>query len=330
MLALYLPILLYSFSTFDLEETTFAVTEVNPIVVGPDNIVLGQDYDARAYLTAGNKVQLQAPDERMSVVGDTLLRMPTGALLGEEDTEKEVSYTAVLEYKQVNKEMASTKVRGNFTVRRPELVATSVATQSLYRQTLNEIRIDVPGLENEPLRLESSAGASVDGRQMSLSPSGSSVSVRAYLRNEDDDDVYLGMKEFAVIDPPRPSLKVLDAGGAELASGGSVPVSRPVLQFEIEADREFEQSYPQDANYRIQNARVSIRQGLTASQEIGVFPVGGGGTLQLVRQLRSARAQAKDQLLVELQGIARINHAGSAIPIDIPESSRSFSFTLTR
>ena len=330
MLALYLPILLYSFSTFDLKETTFAVTEVNPIVVGPDNIVLGQNYDARAYLTAGNKVELQAPDERMSVVGDTLLRMPTGALLGEEESEKEVTYTAVLEYKQVNKEKAKTKVRGNFTVRRPELVATSVATQSLYRQTLNEIRIDVPGLENQPLRLESSTGGAVNGRQMSLSPSGSSVSVRAYLRGEDDNNVYLGLKEFAVIDPPRPSLKVLDSQGSELSSGGSVSSARPVLQFQIEPDREFAQSYPQDANYRIQNARVSIRQGLTASKEIGVFPVEGGGKLALVRQLRGARAQPKDQLLVELQGIARVNHAGRAIPIDIPESSRSFSFTLTR
>ena len=327
MLALYLPILLYSFSTFDLEETTFAVTEVNPIVVGPDNIVLGQSYDARAYLTAGNEVQLDAPDERMSVVGDSLLRMPTGALLGEEEAEKEISYTAEVTYKQVKKETATTKVRGNFTVRRPELVATSVATQSLYRQTLNEIRIDVPGLENQPLRLESSAGGSVDGRQMSLSPSGESISVRAYLRGE-DENVYLGQKEFAVIAPPRPSLKVLDAAGSELSSGGSVSKARPVLNFQVQADREFAQSYPQDANYRIRQAKIAIRQGLTASQEIGTFDLQNGSELRLVRELR--RYREKDQLLVELQGIVRVNHAGQEIPIEVPESSRSFSFTLTR
>mgnify|MGYP006270784263 FL=1 len=328
MLALYLPILLYSFSTFDLEETTFAVTKVNPIVVGPDNIVLGQPYDARAYLTAGNKVELEAPDERMATVGDSLLRMPTGAILGEDENEKRVTYTAVLKYKQVNKEEAQTKVRGAFTVRRPELVATSVATQSLYRRTLNEIRIDVPGLENQPIRLESSAGASVNGRQLSLSPSGESVDVRAYLVSEETDDVYLGVKEFAVIDPPRPGLKVFNASGQELASGGNVSQARPVLEFEVEPDQEYAQTYPRDANYSIKQARISIRKGLTASQEIGVFPLQNGNKLALVRQLR--RAQPKDQLLVELQGIVRVNHAGEEIPVNIADASRKFSFTLSR
>lgn len=328
MLALYLPILLYSFSTFDLEETSFAVTEVNPIVVGPENIVLGQPYNAKAYLTAGNKVELEAPDERMEVLGDSLLQMPTGSLLGEEENEKRVTYTSILKYKQVNKEEAQAKVRGSFTVRRPELVATSVATQSLYRRTLNEIRIDVPGLENQPIRLESSAGSSVSGRQLSLSPSGESVNVRAYLVAEERDDVYLGVKEFAVIDPPRPGLKVLNASGEELASGGTVSQARPVLQFEVDPDQEYANTYPRDANYSIRQARISIRKGLTASQEIGVFPLQDGNTLRLVRQLR--RARPKDQLLVELQGIVRINHAGEQIPVNIADASRRFSFTLSR
>jgi len=328
MLALYLPILLYSFSTFDLDETTFAVKEVKPIVVGQENIVLGQPYEARAYLTAASKVQLEAPDDRMQASGDSVLQMQTGNLLAEDEDQKEISYTALMRYQQVNKEMGQTRVRGEFTVRRPELVATSVATQSLYRRTLNQIRIDVPGLENQPLRLESSTGQSVDGRQLTLSPSGSSVSVEAYLAgNEERDAVYLGEKSFSVIDPPRPEIKVLNAQGSEITSGDAIAKARPVIDFQIEPDAEFASTYAQDARYRIQRARVSIRKGLAASEEIGTFDLSGGTTLKLVRELRDAAA--KDQLLIQLQGVVRINHAGQAIPVDLSQASRSFSFVLS-
>jgi len=327
MLALYLPILLYSFSTFDLDETTFAVKEVRPIVVGDENIVLGQPYTARAYLTAASKVELEAADDRMAAQGDTMLQMDTGQLLGEDEDQAEINYTAVMRYQQVNKEMAATDVRGSFTVRRPELVATSVATQSLYRRTLNQIRIDVPGLENMPLRLESTTGSSSDGRQISLSPSGNDVAVTAYLTGQQGDDVYLGQKEFAVIDPPRPEMKVLNASGNEITSGDNVSVRRPVIEFTIEPDREFASTYPQDARYRIRRARVSIRKGLAASEDIGTFDLESGGTLKLVRELRSAAP--KDQLLIQLEGVVRINHNGEAIPVDLSESSRSFSFVLS-
>jgi hypothetical protein len=326
MLALYLPILLYSFSTFDLDETTFAVKEVKPIIVGEENIVLGQPYTARAYLTAASKVTLDAPDERMTATGDSILRMSTGQLLGEDENEKEVNFTAVMNYQQVNKEMASTEVRGSFTVRRPELVATSVATQSLYRRTLNQIRIDVPGLENQPLKLEAN-GNMQQGRQLQLSPAGSEVTVKAYLSNDEDGDVFLGTKEFAVIDPPRPEIQVLDARGKQLTSGDAVSQARPVLEFNIEADREYASSYPQDARYVIRRARVSIRKGLAASEEIGTFDLQNGNTLKLVRELRDARP--KDQILVQLQGVVRINHAGESIPVDLSEASRSFSFVLS-
>jgi hypothetical protein len=328
MLALYLPILLYSFSTFDLDETTFAVKEVKPIVVGPDNLVLGQPYEARAYLTAASKVTLDAPDDRMQALGDSVLSMDTGNLLAEDEDKKRVTYTARMGYQQVNKEMASTNVRGEFTVRRPELVATSVATQSLYRRTLNQIRIDVPGLENQPLQLETSTGQTIDGRQVQLSPSSSNVTVSAYLAgNENRDRVYLGQKEFAVIDPPRPEIRVLNAQGKEITSGDAIAKARPVIDFEIEPDAEFRSTYPQDARYRIREARVSIRKGLAASEEIGTFDIGSGGSLKLVRELRDAAA--KDQLLIQLRGVVRINHAGEAIPVDLSESSRSFSFVLS-
>jgi len=163
-----------------------------------------------------------------------------------------------------------------------------------------------------------------------LSPSSNSVTVRAYLPSENGENVYLGEKEFAVIDPPRPQLRVLDAQGEQLANGDNISRARPTLQFQVEADPEFAKSYPQDANYRVRRAKVSIRKGLKASQEIGTFNLGQNSTLkaELIRGLSQVGAQSKDRVIIQLQDVVRINHAGQAIPVNLNESSLSYSFIL--
>ena len=268
MLALYLPILLYSFSTFDLKEQSVAAEKVEPVLVGgQQTVVLGQDYTANAYLKAaqlakGGQITLQTDDQKVTVEGNENIIVPTAELLAEGEDEKEVEYSVRMEYDQLEG-TASQTLSGTFTVRRPELVATSVATKSLYRRTRNQIRIDVPGLENRPLQLKTSSGASVDGRQLTLSPASNSVTVQAFLPSEEGENVFLGEKEFAVIDPPRPQLSVLDVQGNQVTNGDNLPVARPVLQFQVEPDAEFAKSYPQDANYRVSRARARSTLGKT-------------------------------------------------------------------
>ncbi len=336
MLALYLPILLYSFSTFDLKEETVAAKKVSPILVGgEETVVLGQDYTANAYLKAaklakGKEITLKTEDDRVTIEGNENIKIATADLLPEGEDEKEVEYSVQMEYAQL-KGMASENLTGSFTVRRPQLVAKSVATNSLYRKTRNEIRIDVPGLEGRPLQLESSSGGSVNGRELTVSPSSSDVTVRAYLPKEEGDPVYLGKKEFAVIDPPRPQLKVQDAKGKQIANGDNLSRAQPELRFKVEPDPEFEKSYPRDANYRVKRATVSIRKGLKASEEIGTFQLGNNSTLkgELIRGLNKVRAQRKDRIIVQLQEVVRINHAGEEIPVNLNESSLSYSFILS-
>jgi len=337
MLALYLPILLYSFSTFDLSEQSVAAEKVEPVLVGgQQTVVLGQDYNANAYLKAaqlakGGQITLRTDDEKVTVQGNEDITIPTAELLSEGENEKEVEYSIQMEYDQLEGS-ASQTLTGSFTVRRPELVATSVATQSLYRRTENQIRIDVPGLENRPLQLRASSGAQVDGRQLTLSPTSNNVVVEAFLPSQDGegDPVKLGQKEFAVIDPPRPQIQVLNTQGEQVTNGESISRQRPGLQFQIEPDAEFAKSYPNDANYQIQSARVSIRKGLQATQEIGTFDLGSNSDLTraLINGLNEANAQPKDRIIIQLQGVVRINHAGQTIPVDLNDSSLSYSFIL--
>lgn len=332
MVALYFPILAYAFSTFDLSEDTFAVSSLDPVIVGPQTVVLGQPFEATAFLAAGTAVgkdntagQQLTGAGNLAVIGDSMFRMATGELLAEGEDEKMVDYSGSFRYMQINEEFSTIDFNGQFKVIRPEIVAVSEATQTLYRQSRNSIRINVPGLENRQLKL-AAGGQEVNQRSITLSPASDRVDVRVFLVDEEAGDIYLGQKEFFVVDPPRPEIRVLDAGGREISSGESISRRRAVLEFQVVPDREFANTFPQDARYSIGSATISVRKGQLASQEIGTFNL-QGGKITLTRQLRGTGAG--DQVLVKLQNVVRINHAGQAIAVPLRESTRTLSFTLS-
>lgn len=328
MLALYFPILLYAFSTFDLNENSYVVEDVQPVVVGEQTVVLGQPFEAKAFLAVANGEgqSLQSTsDSALQVIGDSLFRMETASLLAEGESEKTVSYSGRFAYNEIGGGTSEVPVEGNFTVRRPEIVAQSEAMTALYRRSLNRLRFDVPGLEDRRLRLDA-GGNRVTGRTLTLSPSGDGATVRVYLAGEDGaDDIYLGSKSFTAINPPRPEIRVLNAG-REVRNGDNIPRARALLQFQVQADEQFRSRYPQDARYAVGNATVYLRQGLTASRRVGSFPV-NGGRLVLTRALRDARPG--DRVTVVLSGISRINHAGQAIGVPFNRGSLTFGFTLS-
>lgn len=326
MLALYFPILLYAFSTFDLSDETYVVNDIQPVVVGDQTVVLGQPFEAQAFLSvAPGEGQELVGSGGLEAVGDSLFQMSTATLLGEEENEKRIVYTGTFKFPQIGGNIAELPVEGAFTVRRPEIIAASEATQALYRQCLNQIRIEVPGLEDRALRIKVGDRITED-RTVSLSPSGDNTSLEVFLPGEDGaDDVYLGRKSFTTIDPPRPEIRVFNAG-RELRNGDNLPRARAMLQFRFDADEQFRSRFPRDARYAASRARVFLRRGLTASREVGTFNL-DGGQLVLTRALREA--QPGDRVLVQLEGVVRINHAGRAISVPFNQGTRSFGFTLS-
>ncbi len=326
MLALYFPILLYAFSTFDLSDDSFVVNEVTPVVVGDQTVVLGQPFEAQAFLTIGSgEGQELAGNGLLQALGDSVFQMQTGALLGEEENEKQVAYSGTFRFPQIGGKIAEMPIEGAFTVRRPEIVAASEATQALYRQSLNTIRFEVPGLEDRKLKL-SAGGAKIEGRTINLSPDGNGTTVAVYLAGENgEEDLLLGRKAFTTIDPPRPEIRVFNAG-RELRNGDNLPRARAMLDFRFDADQEFKQRFPRDARYAASRAHVFLRRGLAASEDVGTFNL-DGGSLVLTRALRDARPG--DRVLVQLEGVVRINHAGRAIGVPLNRGTLSFGFTIS-
>ena len=324
MLALYFPILLYAFSTFDLNEETFIVDSFEPVVVGASQVVLGQEFQGRAFLAVGSGQGQQLIGEGgLQSVGDSLFSMPTGSLLAADETEKQVDYRGAFQFSQVGGEVASIPVSGTFTVRRPDIVAMSEATQTLYRLCENSVRIEVPGLEQRPLRLV--VGSSrVDGRRIKVSPSGRNVEVNVFVL-EGSDEIFLGKKEFAVIDPPRPEIGVTNAG-RPINNGDGISRRRAILEFDIKPDESFQSRFPRDARYLASRATVYLRKGLQASKKIGTFNL-EGDKLVLTRVLRDA--QPGDRVLIRLEGVKRINHNGQAVDVQLHEASRTFGYVVS-
>ena len=330
MLALYFPILLYAVTTFDLSDDTVAINDDDlvPVVVGERTVLLGQPFEGRAFLTlAGDAAgRTLATEGALEVVGDSLIRMNTGTLLGPEENETTVEYSGTFAFERLGGQQVEREFSGRYNVRRPEIVAQAEGLAALYRQSANPIRIDVPGLEDRQLKLK--VGDNItEGRTVTLAPSGEGASVDVFLAAEEEgeDDIFLGSKSFSAIDPPRPEIRVFNAG-REISSGDNIPRRRAQLEFRVEPDEQFRQRYPRDARYGVSRASVSIRRGLTATEDLGTFPL-SGGTLTLTRQLRDARPG--DRVIIKLVGVARTNYAGRGIAVPLSEGSRTFGFTIS-
>lgn len=336
MLALYFPILLYAVSTFDVSEDTYAVKDYRPISVADTTVMLGEAFEARAFLavqrlttTEGKKTKSVRPSlvarGDLSSRENSQLLMDTDDLLAPGDSVRQVSYEAYFEAQQLGGDTRRFPVSGSFTVRRPEIVATSEVTRVLYRQCRNRVRLSVPGLEEPMLRIEGPSGTTT-GRAVALTPTEDQTAVDVYLPRPEGEDVFLGEKEFAVIDPPRPSIRTFSARG-EVTSGDALPKRQALLRFEVEPDREFQQRYPEDARYEAGQVTVFLRRGLTATQKLGVFPLDEDGRVVLTDELQDA--EAGDQVVVRLENVVRVNHRGTRIDVPLGENARTFGFVLS-
>ena len=334
MLALYFPILLYAVSTFDVSEESYAVKDYRGVALGEQTVVVGQPFKARTFLaaeqltTAGDEQggfrPTLVPEGNLSAQGDSLLVMNTNDLLAPDQSQKQVSYTAYYEAPQLGGTTQRFPVSGSFTVRRPEIVAKTETAQALYRRTLNRLRLSVPGIEDQSLRV-AGPGGSADGTTLPLSPTGEEVTVDVYLKRS-GEDLLLGQRSFGVIDPPRPQIRVFGPQG-EVTSGAPINRRRASLRFQVEPDREFQSRHPEDARYRAGTATVYLRRGQMASEELGTFELGEDGRLVLTQELRGA--EPGDQIIVRLNGVVRINHQGRQVEVSLRENSRTFGFVLS-
>ena len=329
--ALYFPLLLLASTSYIVEDSSFVVQELSPRVVAPKQVIYGQDFEAKAFLAVGGEQGQQLTGESneapgaLEAVGDSMLALKTDGLLQRGESETRVSYAGHFGFDQVGGGRSELPIQGSVLVKRPEVLVKSETAQALYRNTLNNLRFDVPGLENRPLKLAVKGGEPREGRTIGVSPSGNSLTVEVFLPGE-SEDVYLGERSFQTIAPPKPEIEVRGPGGKALSQGDPLPLRRAMLTIDVKADEQFKQSYPRDAQYTAASAEVYLRRGQRASSTLGKVSLDGNGRLVLTRKLSSA--SRGDQLIVRLTGLYRKTHSGRSVPVDLSEGQRTYSFTL--
>ena len=329
--ALYFPLLLLASTSYIVSGESYVVNELAPRVVAPKQVVYGQPFEAKAFLAVGGEQgqQLKGGSENTSgaleAVGDSMLAMKTEGLLKRGESEKRVTYSGTFAFDQIAGGRSELPIKGSVLVRRPEVLVQSQTASALYRETLNKLRFDVPGLEGQPLKVAVKGGKKHDGRALSVSPSGSALTVEVYLAGE-EKDVYLGKRSFQTITPPKPEIEVRGPGGQALSQGDPLPLRRAMLTFDVKANEQFKQSYPRDARYSAASAEVFLRRGQRASSNLGTVSLTNGGRLVLTRKLSGA--SSGDQVIVRLKGLYRQNHAGQSVPVALSEGQRTYSFTL--
>ena len=210
-------------------------------------------------------------------------------------------------------------VKGEFVVRKPEVVITSKSVQNLYRACGNKINIDVPALGDlyNPV-ISASGGADViqdpaNKKIFTIVPQGKECIV-GVTSNTNGQNLKIDDIKYSVIGPPRPSIQLIANGKPY---DGTTPIPKKSnLTLKIVPDKEFLEKLPADARYEISQVTVKVARGLSAPK--AVLNQSGSGkdarsgiSLQLGVSLQNDDAGTK--IYVEVDKIFRVNFKNQKI-----------------
>lgn len=299
MTALYLPILLYAMSTFDLDKNALVLDGENlkpHIVAENTSVAVGDTYEASIMFTLQNETQAMGAGKDEKGGGEALfvpeieldpdkspdglrwdpvekrLVMDTDKLFANESSDtytKEVSFAGTIRGKTA-KDIKDGRppsyvesISGSFNVFRPTIQVQSNAVPKLYSQCRNSLSFTVPGVSTTDLMLKNKfTGSSTDGNSLTFSPSGDTTAIAVY-RKTGEGENKLGEKGFKITSPPPPSVGLRRVGENKFMAPSEQIDLFGQFELVIKADPNFANEYQDDAKYRIKQVRFELaRTGL--------------------------------------------------------------------
>lgn len=288
MTAIYLPILLYAMSTYELEQGTLTISErnLNAVAIPIERLVFsGDQFEAQVFYEPEMTQQALAESGRRGGV-ESLARPeiildehPEGLYYDKESrkfifntedvfegvpndvNEREFTFSGVARLRSVvEDEYFEKPFEQTFRVRRPTVQVISNAPQRLVQQSRNDLTFLVPGVNAGDIVLqESSTNQTINGNRITWTPEGDSTTVSIFRRNTTGELVRLDTRGFAVIPPPPPNLNVrkTDGSGPVNASDVINPFTDE-LEIYVSPDRQFYNDFPDDARYEINTIGVAF------------------------------------------------------------------------
>ncbi len=286
MTAIYLPILLYAMSTYELEQGSLLISERNldaVAVPAERSLFAGDTFEAQilyqpvvpsASMAAqrGGIESLARPEIEITDGPDGLyfdndsrrfIFNTEQVFDGEPDDVYEKEFTfrgrAMLQ-SIVDDEMFEKPFEQTFRVRRPTVQVISNAPQRLVQNSRNDLTFMTPGVADGDIVLhESSRNQTVNGNRLTWTPVGDTTTVRIQRRNQAGELVTLGTRGFSVVPPPPPSLIVRRTDGSgPVGPADVVNAFNDQLELVVAPDRQFYNDFPDDARYEISSVGVAF------------------------------------------------------------------------
>jgi gliding motility-associated protein GldM len=301
-----------------LSNITFKIDSLIAVDAPVSQIVpAGLQFETKLYVSmASNEIKpmFEGPGIKTDPSGNFAI-MSIGAQGGfaEGQNEKKQAYSASIKVPKADGTFALLPVKGEFTVRKPEVVITSKSVQNLYRACGNKINIDVPALGDlyNPV-ISASGGADViqdpaNKKIFTIVPQGKECIV-GVTSNTNGQNLKIDDIKYSVIGPPRPSIQLLVNGKVY---DGTTPIPRKsTIVLKVVPDKEFMEKLPADARYEVSQITVKVQRGLGAPKTILNQAGSGkdarvGVSLSLGVSLQDDPAGTK--IYVEVDKIQRVN-----------------------
>jgi len=347
MTAIYLPILLYAMSTYELEQGSLVISERNlEAVAVPEQgaIFAGDRFEASVLyrpLPTGmdqGTASLASPeieiDRRRSPEGlffdQTSRRFifdTQGVFEGEPNNvfDKDITFAATAIIRSiVDNEVIRKPFEHTFTVRRPIVNVISNAPARLVTNSQNDLSFLVSGIPDRDIVLrESSRNLRVNGTRLTWAPIGESTTVSIFRRLESGEERLIDRRQFSVIPPPPPRVFIRRFQETNaITSNDVISINDDRIEIIIQPDPTFAQDYPNDANYRIGNIVLSYYQPGRPPQTINIpasaLPFDrqrSASTRQFIYgpfRLSQLNNQIRgNEVRIEIERVDRVNFQGS-------------------
>jgi gliding motility-associated protein GldM len=254
----------------------------------------------------------------------------SGQVVPKDKDEGWQNYTATIRVPKADGTEAVLRINKKFKVRRPVIKVNSAAIQRMYRDCANDVYIDVPALGEYYDPEITADGAEVaiskkDRRLVRVIPNGNKTVI--HVKSKTGGQVIpIGSLEYFVNSPPKPTIEVRVNGkpwdGSSPWKGGDQ------VQLRVVPDKEFAQSLPHDARYRIQNVEVLVKEGLGAAQpikQLGSSQVATTPEINVSLITISRGRSPGTKIYLQIDRIDRINFQNKAI--EVPFSSRELTIS---
>jgi gliding motility-associated protein GldM len=245
-----------------------------------------------------------------------MLTIPAqGARIPQGQKEGKQTYSATIKVPKATGGFQELVLQEEFVVRKPEAVITSAAIQQLYRNCANPLTIDVPalGADYDPVITASQAQVEQSSRsrkRFQLTPRGQECLVSISTRTG-GQTIPIDAIRYQVVEPPRPSID-LKVGNRSYNGTSSVPASSSFTLLVV-PDPEFRRQLPEEAQYRISQVEILLKDGLEPARVVQSLNVSardavGGIPIRLPTEVRQARAGAR--VFLRMKEVARRNYRG--------------------